>query len=182
MKTICFITGNKNKFLEANKIILNLSQLDLDLPEIQEINPKKVIEAKLFEALKYKDTMFVVEDTSLYLDCLNGLPGPLIKWFSKTIGNIGLYNLAKKYNNFNAKAKTYVGYLKNKNEIHYFEGSVKGKIVYPKGENDFGWGPIFRPENSLKTFAELTKGEKNKISMRRIAFEKLNDFLNNKKK
>jgi inosine/xanthosine triphosphate pyrophosphatase family protein len=78
---IQFITGNKNKFAEAQKIISNLEQLDVDLPEIQEIDAKKVIEAKLQEARNLFEGEFVVEDTSLYLDCLNGLPGPLIKWF-----------------------------------------------------------------------------------------------------
>ena len=50
---IQFITGNKNKFAEAQKIISNLEQLDVDLPEIQEIDAKKVIEAKLQEAKIY---------------------------------------------------------------------------------------------------------------------------------
>ena len=83
-----FVTGNKNKFLEAKSVIKDLRQLDVELPEIQEINPKIIIKEKLLEALEHKDLELIVEDTSLYMDCLNGLPGPLIKWFMVKIGLI----------------------------------------------------------------------------------------------
>ena len=175
--TLYFITGNKNKFSEVKAIIPNVEQLDIDLPEIQDIDAKKIIRAKLLEALNYKQAEFIVEDTSLYLECLNGLPGPLIKWFMKTIGNDGLFNIAEKLGNNKAEAKTIIGYAKNPKEIYYFEGSVKGKIVSPRGKLGFGWDPIFQPEGFSKSFAELTPEEKNKISMRRIALNKLKEFL-----
>jgi non-canonical purine NTP pyrophosphatase (RdgB/HAM1 family) len=170
---IQFITGNKNKFAEAQKIISNLEQLDVDLPEIQEIDAKKVIEAKLQEAKNLFEGEFVVEDTSLYLNCLNGLPGPLIKWFEKTIGNNGIFDITQKYDNYRAQAKTIVGYIDEGGKISFFEGIIDGTIVKPQGENDFGWGPIFIPSGQNKTFAQMNQEEKNKISMRKIAFEKL---------
>lgn len=172
-----FITGNKNKFEEAKSIITDLNQFKLDLPEIQNIDPKMIIKAKLLEAFKHKKGKFIVEDTSLYLNCLNGLPGPLIKWFLETIGNDGLYNIAKKLNNFKAEAKTVIGYAKNKKEIKFFKGIIKGRIVPSKGEQGFGWDPIFKPNGFNKTFAEMTAEEKNKISMRRVALNKLRQQL-----
>ncbi len=175
MKRIFFITGNKNKFREAKSIIPELEQLDIDLPEIQSIDAKEIIRSKLLEALKHKKAEFIVEDTSLYFDCLNGLPGPLIKWFMKTIGNEGLYKIAETFGNYNAEAKTIIGYFKD--NIYFFEGSIKGKIVAPSSGNGFGWDPIFKPEGSTKTFAEMTQEEKNSISMRRIALNKLKEFL-----
>ncbi len=178
--TLYFITGNKNKFSEVKKVFPNIKQLDIDLPEIQEIDAKKIIEAKLFEALKYKKGEFIVEDTSLYLNCLNGLPGPLIKWFMKSIGNKGLFELAKNFNNYKAEAKTIIGYAKNSDEIYYFEGNIKGIIVSPEGKKGFGWDPIFQPEVYSKSFAELTEEEKNKISMRGVALNKLKEFLEKK--
>ena len=90
-----FITGNKNKFEEAKAMIPSLQQLDMDLVEIQSTDAHEIIRAKLNEALKYHEGELIVEDTSLYLSCLNGLPGPLIKWFLKSIGNEGIYNLTK---------------------------------------------------------------------------------------
>ena len=175
--TLYFITGNKNKFEEARSVIPDLNQFELDLPEIQNIDPKIIIKAKLLEALKHKKGELLVEDTSLYLDCLNGLPGPLIKWFLETIGNDGLYNIAKKLDNFKAEAKTVIGYAKNKQEITFFEGIIKGRIVSSKGEQGFGWDPIFKPNGFNKTFAEMSTEEKNQISMRRIALNKLKKYL-----
>ncbi|MFA5743104.1 MAG: non-canonical purine NTP pyrophosphatase [Candidatus Paceibacterota bacterium] len=174
-----FITGNKNKVDEAKAILGEVEQLDIDLPEIQDIDANNIIEAKILESFKYKDGGFFIEDTSLCLDCLNGLPGPLIKWFLKAIGNQGLADLAEKSGNYKAEAKTVIGYAKSKREIYFFEGSIKGKIIAPQGEANFGWDPIFRPDGFDKSFAEMSREEKNNISMRRLALEKLNNFLKN---
>ena len=175
--TLYFITGNKNKFLEVSSIIKDVKQLDLDLPEIQSLDPQEVIKAKLDEAVKHQKGEFIVEDTSLFLDGLNGLPGPLIKWFMQTLGNNGIYNIVEKLGNYSAEARTVIGYTDGKN-IEFFEGSVKGQIVKPTAPTNFGWDPLFQPEGYDKSFAQMTKEEKNKISMRRIAAEKLKVYLN----
>ncbi len=175
--TLYFITGNKSKFEEASAILPGIRQFNVELPEIQSINAREIVKTKLLEAMNHKKAEFIVEDTSLYLDCLNGLPGPLIKWFMKTIGNEGLFNIVEKFGNPNAEAKTVIGYAKNPKEVYYFEGSIKGRIVSPKGRSGFGWDPVFQPEGCSKTFAEITQEEKNKISMRRIALNKLKEFL-----
>ena len=178
--TLYFITGNKNKFEEVKSILNELKeikQIQINLQEIQETDSKKIIEYKLKEALKHKEQEFIVEDTSLYLECLNGLPGPLIKWFLEKIGNKGLYEITKKFKNSRAKAKTIIGYAKNPREIYYFEGSVKGNIVSPKGDFNFGWDFIFKPHGFSKTFSEMNAEEKNQISMRRIAINNLKEFI-----
>ena len=105
------------------------------------------------------------------------MPGPLVKWFLKTIGNDGLAGIAEKLGSSRAEAKTIIGYAKNHEEIYFFEGVIKGQIVKPRGESDFGWDPIFLPDGHEKTFAEMGREEKNKISMRREALNKLSEFL-----
>ena len=172
-----FITGNENKFKEIRSVLSEVEQLNIDLPEIQDIDAAEIIKAKLLEALKHKEGKFIVEDTSLYFDCLNGLPGPLVKWFLKTIGNQGLFDLADKLGNDQAEAKTIIGYAENKSQVHFFEGSIKGKIVSPRGDSNFGWDPIFQPKGYSKTFAEMSSEEKNAISMRRVALNKLKEFI-----
>jgi inosine triphosphate pyrophosphatase len=172
-----FITGNENKLREAQALVENLVGYETDLPEIQEIDPHKIIKAKLLEGLKHKQGELVIEDTSLYMNALNGLPGPLIKWFLKTIGNEGLYEIAKRFNIFSAEAKTLIGYAVDKDNIVYFEGTITGRIVKPRGETNFGWDPIFEPTGRDKTFAEMTQEEKNSISMRKMAFIKLREYL-----
>lgn len=175
---IYFLTGNYNKFLEIKTFIPTLKQLDIDLEEIQSLYADVVIKAKLNEAAKYYRAQFIVEDTSLYLDCLNGLPGPLIKWFMQALGCKGLFQMAEKMGNTSATAKTIIGYAKNPEEIIYFEGSIKGSICAPKGENGFGWDPVFVPYGCKKSLAEMTDKEKNEISMRRIALNKFKAFVN----
>ena len=175
--TLCFITGNKNKFEEVKAVLPVVEQLDIDLPEIQEIDAKEVIKAKLIGALNHKKAEFIVEDTSLYIDYLNGLPGPLVKWFLKTIGNDGLFNIVEKLGNMKAEAKTIIGYAKSPEEIYYFEGSIEGKIVSPRGNAGFGWDPIFQPDGFSKSFAEINQEETNKISMRRVALTQLKEFI-----
>ncbi len=178
---IYFITSNKGKFLEARSIVPGLEQLSIDLPEIQHIDARAVIKAKLEKAFELADmpdsSGFVVEDTSLYMDCLNGLPGPLIKWFIKALGNEGLSGIAERLGNDRARATTIVGYARNLHDIHYFEGSVSGRVVRPRGSNGFGWDAIFQPDGFRKTFAEMSMEEKNSMSMRKQAFKKLADFL-----
>lgn len=178
---IHFVTGNDNKFEEAKAIIPRLKHLNIDLPEIQEIDPHKIIEAKLEAALKQGLTNIVVEDTSLYFDCLNGLPGPLIKWFLKTLGNEGLSKLVAQSGNTKAQAKTMLGYAAAFHGVHYFEGVINGIIVSPQGKTSFGWDSIFQPDGFSKNFAEMSKNEKNGISMRRLAFENLKAYLDEQK-
>ena len=173
---IYFITGNKNKFLEVQSILNNVEQLELNLPEIQSLDAREIIGQKLKEATKKHKGPFIVEDTSLYLDCMNGLPGPLIKWFLDAIKVEGIYHIAESYKNFKAEAKTLIGYYDN-GKIEFFEGIVKGKIVSPTGSTDFGWDSIFQPDNSDKSFQQMTKEQKNKISMRKKAVAKLKLYL-----
>lgn len=172
-----FITSSKGKFTEVSSVIPDIKHLTIDLPEIQEIDPKKIISAKLQEAFKHHSDECIVEDTSLYLDCLNGLPGPLIKWFLKNIGNEGVFKIGEKFENTKATAKTFIGYAKSASDIHFFEGDVSGNVVYPRGDKGFGWNPIFQPEGSTKTFAEMELPEKRKYSMREIAAQKLGKYL-----
>ena len=168
-----FITGNAGKFLEINQIIPELEHLKLDLDEIQSLDPREVIEHKLAQAASQHDGEFIVEDTSLQLTCLQGLPGTFVKWFEQTIGIDGLAALAMKHEDRSAIAHVTIGYRNAAGEIHYFTGELEGDIVPPRGANKFGWNTIFQPVGERRTFAEMTIEEKNHISMRAIAARKL---------
>lgn len=174
--SIYFITGNKNKFEEVKALLPEVEQLDIDLPEIQSLDSKEVIESKIQAALEHHDGSFIVEDVSLTIEGMNGLPGPLIKWFLKSIDREGIVKLTQLFGT-KAFAKATIGYAKDKNNIEFFEGIVEGDIVPMRTNSDFGWDPIFRPKGNDKTYAEMTKEEKNKISHRSIAIEKLKKRL-----
>ncbi|AKM82600.1 TPA: non-canonical purine NTP pyrophosphatase [Candidatus Berkelbacteria bacterium] len=178
---IYFITGNENKFREAKAILPVIERLDLDLIEIQEIDPLKIIKAKMEEAFKHHSGEFIIEDGYLDVKSLGGLPGPFAKWFIKLLGKDGIWEIVKNSSDKSAEVSVIIGYAKNKDEISFLEGSIKGKMVAPRGENGFGWDSIFQPYGYDKTFAEMTTEEKNSISMRKIAFEKLKDYLQKNK-
>lgn len=169
-----FVTGNKNKLIEVREFFPQTQPLLLDLPEIQSLDPKEIISYKLDIAIKHCDGSVLVEDTSLAFEALNGLPGPLIKWFMQSFDLDGLYDLVDKYGNYKAIAKTILGYKEHNGSVHFYEGIVEGSIVPPRSkENSFGWDPIFQPEGSTKTFAEMTLAEKNSVSHRYKALNKL---------
>lgn len=175
---LCFITGNAKKFAEVQAVLPQVVQRDIDLPEIQEIDSRKVIEAKLEAAMQKTDGEFIIEDTSFTLDCLNGqLPGPLIKWVLETIGPAGIFEIAKHSGAFGAEAKVTFGYSDKNSNIEFFEGALRGIVKEPTGEDGFGFDYIFQPDDCTQTFAQMGFEEKNTFSMRRIALEKLKKFL-----
>lgn len=181
--TLYFITGNAGKFAEAKKFFPEVEQLNLDLPEIQELDSRKVIEEKLKEAVKQLNSEFAeffIEDTSLHLDCLKGFPGPLVKWLHQAVGNEGLFDLVERQANSRAEVRSVIGYVRKEKEetiFRFFEGKIWGKIVFPRGEKDFAWGASFQPDGFLRTFGEMEREDKNQISMRGEAFRKLRDYL-----
>jgi inosine triphosphate pyrophosphatase len=172
-----FITGNAGKLAEMKAIIPQLEGLNIDLPEIQHTDALKIVEAKLHEAIKQQEGSLIVEDTSLYFNALNGLPGPFIKWFLESLGHDGLYKLADSFGDTTAYAKTTIGYTDGAGTIKFFEGRIDGEIVKPRGNLGFGWGPVFLPNGHDKTFGEMTNDEKNELSMRRLAAEELKSYL-----
>lgn len=79
-----FITSNKNKYEEIRVMLspIKVERVNIELDEIQELDPQKVIKHKLRQALKYQKSNFFIEDSMVYFGCLNNkLPGPFIKWF-----------------------------------------------------------------------------------------------------
>ena len=119
-----------------------------------------------------------MDDSSLFFSCFNyKLPGPLIKWFNTYVGLKGLAELAKNMGDNKAKATTLLGYAKNPKKILFFEGTLKGKIVSPKGKYNFGYDPIFLPDGKTKTFSQMKEQGDFFYSPRAIAFRKLKNYL-----
>jgi XTP/dITP diphosphohydrolase len=189
MDTLIFATNNQNKvdeirFVLGNKfnvITLKEAGIDIDIPE-----PHDTIEAnaseksKVIYSLTQKDCFS--EDTGLEVEALNGEPGVKSaryagdgRDFEANIDKL-LLNL-QTHANRAAHFKTVISLLVNGKE-HLFEGICKGKILdFKKGRNGFGYDPVFVPDGSLQTFAEMTMEEKSSFSHRKKAMEKLIDFL-----
>ncbi|KAG6353923.1 hypothetical protein INS49_005180 [Diaporthe citri] len=169
-----FITGNKNKLGEVKAILeptIEVRSQALDLIEVQGTLEEVTI-AKCKSAAEQVGGPVLVEDTCLCFDALKGLPGPYIKWFMKDLGHEGLNNLLAAYEDKGAKAVCTFGFSQGPgHEPILFQGVTQGRIVPARGPANFGWDPIFEYEG--QTYAEMDKIEKNKISHRGRALEKL---------
>jgi non-canonical purine NTP pyrophosphatase (RdgB/HAM1 family) len=165
---------------EAKRILhLNLEHRNLDLPEIQAVEVEDVVSYKArYAYAMLNESPVIIEDTGLYLDAWNGLPGALIKWFLEKVGDKGVCDMLSQFSNRLARAKTAVATYDGKLTIFY--GEVRGRIAdNPIGEEGFGWDRLFIPDGSKKTFAQMLPDEKDRFSMRRIAFQKMNSHFSN---
>ena len=175
---ITFITGNSSKAKHLKDYLhFPVNHLDLDLPEIQSLDLRAVVEDKAKRAYGVVKKPVLVEDVSLVFNALDKLPGPLVKWFFGTLGNKKLCDLLNQYEDRNAVAEVQFA-LCDKGKVVTFKGSMKGTIARsPRGGNGFGWDPIFIPSGSEKTWAEMSSAEKNVNSMRRIALIKAKQYF-----
>lgn len=171
------LTSNEYKLIEMQAFIPELEMFSIDLSEIQSLDPHEIVKAKLDEARSITDDDLIVDDTSLTFDCLGGLPGPFIKHFITTLGIEKLADLVLRYDEHGATVQTIIGYASG-DRIEFFEGTVRGTIVSPRGSASISGDLIFQPDGYDKTYAELGE-EKKRMSHRTKAVEKLVEFLRN---
>jgi non-canonical purine NTP pyrophosphatase (RdgB/HAM1 family) len=171
-----FATGNHQKLKEFESILgIKLNHSDLDLEEIQSVDVEEVAVHKAKQAYGLLKEPVIVEDTGLYFEELNGLPGALIKFFVKKLTLDQICSLIEE--NRKAVAVTCIAYFDGQ-EIKTFKGETKGEIATePRGNNGFGWDPIFIPEGYSQTFAEITSEEKEYKFMRSEAIKKLKNSI-----
>lgn len=181
---IHFATGNKNKLEEFRKELegtgIELVQLETDIPEIDHEDVEKVAERKAVDSFLESDIdePVMVEDTGLYIKKLSGFPGSMAGYFFKKCGNEGVLKLMEDVGNREAFFKTAIAiYYPEKDQVETFTGKCMGEIAEGiLGEEDFGYDPIFIPENHNKTFAE-DMDYKLKVSHRKRAIENMRKEL-----
>lgn len=179
---ITLVTGNKAKVREVERILdvpLEISEIDIE--EIQELDLEKIALHKINQAFNLVKGPVIIDDVSVEIDAWNSFPGPLIKWLLKS-GNDGdastLLKMLKGETNRKAKARLAVGFHDGR-KAHIFIGEVEGTISKQiKGENGFGWDPVFIPKGYNQTFAEMDPKVKDSMSHRGRALSKFRDFLN----
>ncbi len=178
-RVIFFATGNIHKFLEAASIMTELDiavgMLRLKDIEIQSDSLAEIAQASVREAFNQCSLPIIVEDAGLFIDALKGFPGPYAAYAYKTIGNKGLLKLIANAKNRKARFQSAIAYHDDKTEAPLvFKGEANGEITFIErcgsGNSGFGFDPIFQPEKSSKTFAEMTLKEKNSFSHRAKAF------------
>jgi len=186
---IVFATHNKNKFYEVEKILpKNINLLSLDNINCNEeiietadtIEGNALIKANyVFEHYNYP---CFADDTGLFVEALNGVPGVYSARFAGPQKNADdnnnkLLQCLKNYKNRTAYFKTVIAY-KTPKEEKIFTGICSGKILTsPKGHHGFGYDPLFQPKDFEETFATLKPEIKNKISHRALAMQKFLNYL-----
>ncbi|KAF2417995.1 Ham1-like protein [Tothia fuscella] len=173
-----FITGNANKLAEVRAILgetVQLKNQSLDLLEIQG-TMEEVSKDKCRRAADLVGGPVLVEDTCLCFKAYNDLPGPYIKWFLQALGPLELYKMLEGFEDKSAQAVATFAYSEGPgHEPILFQGRTDGKIVPSRGPTVFGWDSAFEYEG--QTYAEMPKLEKNKISHRGKALDKLKAWL-----
>ena len=189
MHTIIFATNNEHKIKEIQSLvgsdftIITLEQagIDIDIPEPHDTLQENAYEKAITIENITKQNCFS-EDTGLEIEALNGEPGVKSAMYAGGDRNFqaNIDKVLEKLNgitNRKAQFRTVICLLWNK-EVFYFEGICKGRIAENMhGGEGFGYDPIFIPEGSSKSFAEMTMEEKNKFSHRQKAVTQLFTFL-----
>ncbi|NVK52647.1 MAG: non-canonical purine NTP diphosphatase [Flavobacteriaceae bacterium] len=186
---LVFATNNQNKLMEVQKMLPSTIQL-LSLKDIECFNEidetETTLEGNASLKANHITTTFsydcFADDTGLEVDCLNGKPGVYSARYAGKENNSekNMNKLLHELKNSNERAAQFrtVIALNLKGKQYLFEGICKGEILEKKqGEKGFGYDPIFKPDGFEKSFAEMTAKEKNSISHRGIAIQKLVNFL-----
>ncbi len=176
-----FVTTNEHKRREAQAILgVALERADLDLPEIQAIDPAEVATEKARaarEVLGGTDLPVLVEDSGLMVDAWDGFPGALTKWLMRGVGNGGLLRMLAPGEDRSATAVCVVALAEADGNVRTFRGEVRGTLAEsPRGEGGFGYDPVFVPHWSSLTYAEMGEG-KNEDSHRARAFGAVREWL-----
>jgi len=186
---IIFASNNLNKIREIKNVLGN----SFTLLSLQDINMNKDIPEdemtlegnalhKARHIYKASGMSVFADDTGLEVEALNGRPGVHSARFAgenkDSDANIKkLLSLLENETNRNARFRTVIALISDGKE-YLFEGIVTGTIIKERrGNQGFGYDPVFIPDGKSVTFAEMDLDEKNRISHRARAFEKLKLFL-----
>lgn len=198
MKTLVFATNNKHKLDEIRQIfdnkyiIKSLKEIECidELPEEKDTLQDNALQKAQYVFDKFHCNCFA-DDTGLEVEALNGRPGVYSARYSgddkqipsEVRSKLNMQKLLAEMQHFEnrkARFRTVIALIQD-GKHYFFEGIVEGKITTKEaGIDGFGYDPIFVPDGHTQTFAEMSNIEKNNISHRARAVNKLHDFLSNR--
>lgn len=190
MEKLVFATNNRHKLEEVSAMtgstvkIVSLAEIGChdDIPETADTFQGNALQKAAYVYEHFGLPCFA-DDSGLEVDCLGGIPGVLSARYAGEHGNseaniAKLLDAMKGSENRKADFKTVVALILPDGKTEFFEGRVDGVITTEKrGEEGFGYDPIFIPDGYDKTFAELGENIKNKISHRAKAIAALCEYL-----
>lgn len=175
-----FITGNPGKAKYVTEWLgKEVPHHNLDLDELQTFDLHELVTHKVKQAYDILKSPVLVEDAQLSFTALGGLPGPFIRWFIQELGYEGLCKILNGYDDRSAHGRLCYALYDGK-DIKFFDGEMHGHITdKPRGTGGFGFDTIFVNDGYDKTRAEMTEQEYADTSYRKIALNKLVEYLKN---
>tara|TARA_B110000263_G_scaffold178588_1_gene156246 strand:- start:89 stop:646 length:558 start_codon:yes stop_codon:yes gene_type:complete len=168
-----FASSNSHKFEEAKRILskieIDLTLFKTKLEEIQSDSLAQIATRKARDAYTKVQKPVIIEDDGLFIDSLDGFPGPYSSYAYDTIGNKGILKLLENHKVRDAKFVAIIAYC-NGDVIHLFESSIPGKISSIIEQGGWGYDPIFIPDGESKTYANVS--DKDKFSHRAVSLRK----------
>ncbi len=177
-KVAIFVTSNVHKFQEARRVLseykIATAKLRVGAVEIQDDRLENIAKTSALDAVKNSGLPIFVEDAGIFVEALNGFPGPYSSYVYRTVGTKGILKLMKNIKNRTAYFQSVIAFSSPEEQPTCFHGKVKGKIsMQERGTSGFGYDPIFEPsKGDGRTFAEMTTAEKNQYSHRAEALKK----------
>ncbi|MBE6467482.1 MAG: RdgB/HAM1 family non-canonical purine NTP pyrophosphatase [Alphaproteobacteria bacterium] len=186
LKELVIASHNKGKIAEFEKMLAPYgvkiySANDLNLPDVEETGTTFAENAilKAEELAKLCKKPCLADDSGLCVDALGGRPGVYSaryapnRDFDKAIAMLIGELKESKSDDWSAHFSCVLALKMPDRDIELFEGRVDGKIIeHRRGENGFGFDPVFVPDGFDRTFAEMSGDEKKKISHRGRAVAK----------
>ncbi|MFQ5919067.1 MAG: XTP/dITP diphosphatase [Thermoplasmata archaeon] len=176
-----FVTSNEAKYREVSLLLrergVDLEFLQTEYPEVQADALEEVVEAALDWLAPLHGNDLVVDDSGLFVEGLAGFPGVYSSYAYRTLGGEGILRLLEGVPDRGATFQTVLG-LRRDGVNHLFPGRCEGTIApVAKGNEGFGFDPIFIPQGASRTFAQMSRAEKNAVSHRGRAANALADHL-----
>ncbi len=175
-----FATGNAGKVDDVRSILpgrFTVEQVDVDAVEPQDAALADIATTKVEQALGRVggDTLLMADDSGLFVDALGGFPGILSSPFDEKVGKEKLLRLLDDDRSARFRAAIAL-HDPDTGDIHTFTGEVAGELVEPRGDEGFGYDPMFRPAGHDRTFAE-DPAYKHEVSHRMQALDALRTYL-----
>jgi len=193
-RTLVLSSGNEHKIKEIKNILKDMpfdvvSKNDMGFEDFEVVEDGDTLEEnalkKALELKKHINGIIIADDTGLYVDALDGDPGVYsARYAGEPVSDAANNKLLLKnlkdipLEKRTAEFKTVIAVVMENGESFLAEGICKGKIAFePRGDNGFGYDPLFIVDGTDKTFSEMTDEEKNNISHRANALLNLKEKL-----
>lgn len=182
-KVVHVATTNVSKLNELKLLAasygLELTPVEVPKIEVQSDDLEFIALYAALTASTYFNKSLMVEDSGLFVKALNGFPGSMSSYVYRKLGVSGILKLMEGVECREAYFKSVIAYSDPVYGVRVFSGVVYGDISHSaRGSGGFGFDPIFIPRGHVKTFAEMSVEEKNRLSHRGSAFREFAEWFN----